>query len=256
MLERLRTKFGKLTQEQASYKVYSIETQYPASRRIFIPIRPIKKLSPGMEPDQKAVQGPGNNKEDNLERSLRRTKRVIRDLALCNRFELFATFTFKADRYDIPKCKSKMANWFKNQQKRNGKFQYLVVAEYHKDGALHFHALIKGYKGKLKPAINSNTGKRIKGRYNLPGYTHGFTDVTKIKQTSEDLGKAANYLCKYITKDMPVMFGKNRYWASKQLERPIIIENPQKWYEGKTPDWMHISKHGVTMVFHGAPHAE
>src|SRR5690606_37057624 len=106
--------------------------------------------------------------------------------------------------------------------KRNGKFEYLIIPEFHKDMALHFHALIKGYKGKIKKAINPKTNKPLtkNGRliYVFPGYTSAFNNVQKIEQTPESHKKVGSYIRKYITKDMPILFGKNRYWASNSLK--------------------------------------
>lgn len=43
--KRLESLFGPLTQLQASYNVYAIETIYPTYTKIFIPHSPIEKLS-------------------------------------------------------------------------------------------------------------------------------------------------------------------------------------------------------------------
>lgn len=239
--------FKKQTFQQASYKVLAIETQYLYSRRIFIPNTPIDKLHDGFELVNKITRtGNVSSKEDNQDRSIRRTRGSIRDITQCNKFELFVTFTFspnKTNRFDIDECKRKMSNWLKNQLKRNGKFEYLIIAEYHKNKALHFHALIKDYPGKVKKAKDS-----VKN-YSFPGFRLGFTNVRKIKQTPDDISRVGNYISKYITKDMVVLFGKNRYWASKTLKRPTVRYNPPEWYKGIKPDWQHVSEYGTTMIF-------
>ncbi len=242
--------FKKQTFQEASYKVYAKETQYPHSSRIFIPKQPYSKLKEGMESETKTSIGKGITDNDNLERSLRRTKSKIRDIALCNEFELFITLTMKVDRQDINKSKTKVINWFKNQQKRNGKFEYLAVPEFHKDKkSLHYHSLLKGYTGEVVQAVSPKTGEILNNKYNLKSYTLGFSDVRKIKQTPDDFNRVANYITKYVTKDMPLLFGKNRYWASHSLKRPIVIENPPEWYKDKKPDWQYESEYGTTMIF-------
>ncbi|MDO4611507.1 MAG: hypothetical protein Q4B34_01455, partial [Candidatus Saccharibacteria bacterium] len=91
--------------------------------------------------------------ETPLERSVRRTKKRIRDYILCNEFAIFATFTFRDNRYDIEEKRRQMSNWLKNQQKRNGNFKYIAIPERHADGALHFHILLTDYSGKISEAI-------------------------------------------------------------------------------------------------------
>lgn len=198
-------------------------------------------------PKKLGVRGkvPLENKEKNQERSIRRTKKVVTELALCNLFDLFATFTFdqlKKNRYDFEACSKSIENWFKNQKKRNGKFRHIIVAEQHKDGAYHFHALLGGYSGVL-----IDSGTKINGRtaYNLKGYTLGFTTAIKVDNPE----KISTYLVKYIKKGMVLFPGKKRYWASHGLKKAEVIDNPEPWYVGKTPDWSHISVNGVTMVF-------
>ena len=113
-----------------------------------------------------------------------------------------------------------MANWLRNQRKKLGKFDYLIVSEFHKDGkALHFHALMGNYKGKLIPS-----GKTTKGRptYYFPDYTLGFNSVVKI----DNIEKVSSYVRKYITKDMPQFPGQHRFWSSTGLKRPQLIDNP------------------------------
>jgi len=83
-------------------------------------------------------------------KSIQRTKTRISDYVLTNKFDLFVTFTFATDRQDQKKVKTKLNTWLKSQQKQHGKFQYLLIPEFHKDGkSIHFHGLFANYKGKL-----------------------------------------------------------------------------------------------------------
>lgn len=157
--------------------------------------------------------------EDSLIRSLRRSKQLISDVVLCNDFDLFCTFTFKSDRQNIELCKSKMSNWLQSQRKQWGRFGYLIVPEFHKDGqSLHFHALLQGYNGKLE-----DSGKLINGRtaYNIKSYRNGFSTAVRI----DNRDAVSNYVKKYITKDMPQFNGKKRFWLSTGLNRPLTLHN-------------------------------
>ena len=233
------------TRIEASYKVFSQATYYPNYTKIYTFKNPIDKLLPYMEGTDtkpKKKTSARSNGED-FERSIRRSKRRIKDYVLCNDFELFCTFTFKDNRQNIDRCKSKMSDWLRNQQKRTGKFKYLIVPEFHKDGvSLHFHALIAGYKGVL-----INSGKRINGReaYNLKSYTLGINSVVKI----DNREKVAAYVTKYITKDMPIFWGKHRFWSSNDLVLPTVEDNPKPWYQGKTPLWSKENDYGITAFY-------
>lgn len=236
MFDSTKDIFKSLTYSEASTEVQTQAKYYPGFVRVYIANRPFKKLMPGFELQDKleiTSSVPTLETEDNLERSLRRTRKSIKDYVLCNKFNHFATFTFSKDRKDVDKCKTKMSNWLKNQRKRKGKFKYLIVPELHKDRqALHFHALLEGYKGEIKRSF-THKGKPIiqnsRAVYELPSYTLGFNN---LKFIDDELTKTriAFYIQKYITKDMPVFPNKNRYWISSGLKAPVVEDNPEPWY--------------------------
>lgn len=220
--------------QEENYIVKSVATYYHDKATLYVPNTPYDKYFTGR--DTRKKNGSRNNPELNIERSLRRTRKTIRNYTKINTFDMFATFTFKDDRENINNIKAKMNNWLKNQRKRNGKFEYLIVPEFHGDKkAIHFHALLKNYKGKLVQAINPKTNKPLKqkGRqiYNLKSYTLGFSNVVKIKDNPESHNKIATYISKYITKDNPVFTNKNRYWVSAGLLLPLTEDNPD--WDGK-----------------------
>lgn len=191
--------------------------------------------------------------ETPLERSIRRTKKRVRDYILCNDFAIFATFTFRDNRYDIEEKRQQMSNWLKNQQKRNSSFKYIAIPERHADGALHFHILLTDYPGKIDEAINPKTGKKVSkyGQvvYYFPEYTLGFSNFRLINPSTEDHIKVATYVSKYITKDMPNFKGKKRYFCSQGLINPKLIDNPDEWYKNIKPDWQIKTKNGLIMRF-------
>lgn len=251
--------FKPLTQSEASTTVKVRMIVYPTFIRIIKMKFPFQKLKDGMELRTKHSTTTLNNltnKETCEDRSLRRTRKAIKDYVLCNGFDAFASLTFnklKVDRFDVPKCKKIASNWIKNEQKRKGRFKYLLVCEFHKKceecvenqvetcthpdrpKALHFHILLKDYNGNLAQAINTKTGKELKGQFTISSFTSGYTNLKKIDKNTNPTFIAL-YLQKYITKDMPRIFGKNRYWASSNLKKPIIIDNPEPWYELCNPD--------------------
>lgn len=191
------------------------------------------------------------DRESNLERSVRRSKRTVYDLVLCNPFELFATFTIAEDRYDDQKSKEKIINWHHNQRARNGKFQYLIVPERHKDGALHFHSVIAGYKGKLKQSYGPREKPIIKYEkpvYEFPEYKSGFSSVQEIGNEKTDRSMVATYITKYITKDIENVTYQKRYWTSNGLLRPITEDNPD-WISSVKPDIIYENEFGQMLIF-------
>ena len=177
---------------------------------------------------------------DWLEKSINRTKTKISDYVLCNKFSHFATFTFSPekvkDRHDFVEMSALFRQWLnteqKNHERNHGfKFKYLIVPERHKDGAWHFHALLENYQNACadfysskNPFITVNeikTAKRFAYRKYIVRYTLGRSEIAPIR----DKTKMANYIKKYITKELITEPNAKRFWASRNLERPEIIEN-------------------------------
>lgn len=153
--------------------------------------------------------------------SLQRTKTTISDYVSANDFDLFVTFTFDpklVDSMDEKLAKSKMDNWLSNSRRSSPSFAYIIVAEYHKSGAIHFHGVFANYLGSL---TDSHRRKNAKAIYNLEKWKYGFSTATKI----ENKEKTSNYIKKYITKEMIIIGNKKRYWASKNLKKPIKTYN-------------------------------
>lgn len=164
-----------------------------------------------------------------------------------------------------------MIGWLKRQRKHDKSFQYAIVAELHKrceqciglytktcihddsPKALHFHALISGYKGRLIRAINPKTGKPLVKKhrkvYDFPNYTLGNSEVYIIGDTEEDRIRSGFYLLKYLKKDMPTFKSKKRYWVSRGLDKPLTIENPEEWYLAITPDHIIKGDYGKFLFF-------
>lgn len=240
----------------SSSTIFAKVTYYPHKVRVFIPTIPFsrsKDSSSSITIDD-LNDDCENKNELNLERSLRRTKKRISDYILCNRFELFVTFTFAENRQDVNEKRRQMSDWLKNQRNRNGKFDYLIVPEFHKDKqSLHFHALFYGYCGSIAKSINLNTGKIVtqKGQpvYTLPEYTLGFSNAKRIILSDDSSSRLSHYVKKYITKDMPIFFNKQRYWASKGLKLPKIQYNPEPWFTCFKPDWEMENDFGRIMEF-------
>lgn len=158
-------------------------------------------------------------KEDTIYRSCNRTKKAVYDIARSDNWEWFVTFTFngeKVARYDYESCVKKLSYWLNNMRKKYPEMKYIVVPEQHEDGAFHFHGLFKNVDGFVFDGHYDKKGRKV---YNWISYNWGWTTATII----DDYRKASSYLCKYITKDLcAVTEGKKRYWASRNVNRPVV----------------------------------
>ena len=151
------------------------------------------------------------NSEEIKRPSLSRTKRNIRELALCNDFEYFATFTVNSencDRYSLNDVQDKLKKVLHKIKRNNKDFAYLIITEKHKDGAFHFHGLVKGINDLF---VNDN-GYLFSKIFNDE---LGFNSFSKIK----DYTKCCNYITKYITKDCIKNSHNQIYISSRGLKK-------------------------------------
>lgn len=198
-----------------------------------VPGRRIREKNPF---DENLVQEV-NNFEQSLENvrevSLIRTKAKVYNYAKCNDWDFFVTLTFsnkKVDRYDYDDCSKKLKSWLDWLRRRSSGLSYIIVPEQHKDGAWHFHGLVAGleeseieWTGKYVIKKVRKAGERVKfiktdrKIFRIGHYKLGWMTATEI----EDKQRVVSYITKYVTKDMMKgLFGKKRYWASRNLELP------------------------------------
>lgn len=156
------------------------------------------------------------NEIDNKVRSTRRSKQSIYNIARANVWEYFATFTFKEDRYNYDICKKHIQTYLNNLKKRKcSELEYLAVPEQHKDGAYHFHALLKGVN---KDVLCDSWEK---GRLMLKSWKYGISQCEEVKDTN----RVAMYISKYITKDLVnTVKGRQRYLCSNGCKRADELE--------------------------------
>lgn len=168
-----------------------------------------------------------------LSESLGRSKRMVRELAVCNPWEYFVTLTIngeKADRYTLNAVIKKLGKWLNNYNSRKGtSVKYLLIPEQHKDGAWHLHGLLMGLPiSHLRPfQLQERLPLRIKqllrdGRsiYDWPAYAESFGHVTVEPVLSAE--RCAGYISKYITKELlesSISLNAHVYYSSHGLQR-------------------------------------
>lgn len=148
--------------------------------------------------------------------SVLRARRKVFDIALLNSFDYFFTFTLdktKIDRYDVPAIKKKLIKYLNNMQQRYN-FRCLLIPEYHKDGALHFHGLCSGDLKLVDSGKRTDKGQVI---YNVPQWRLGFSTAMELYG---DYTVVCKYITKYISKDFKKIFGKFYYTCGDLVREP------------------------------------
>jgi hypothetical protein len=165
--------------------------------------------------------------------SFKRSKNAIFEIAAANEWSYMVTFTVdsdKCDRYDREAVKKAFSAWLYDMSKRKG-LKALIIPEYHKDKAVHFHGLINGslemvhsgtYKieGEKKPVKESTLRRRgltpqadnVKDVFNVKGYKLGFSTALPL---DGNVTRISYYMTKYCTKDLEKIFGSYYFCVGK-----------------------------------------
>ena len=173
----------------------------------------------GWEAREPRVSSVSGTRGSGSDRSMRRARSKLRDIARSTDFEWFITFTLdraKIDRYDTAEIVRKLNIWLDNRVRRNG-LSYVLVPEHHKDGAIHFHGLINdALSGYMVDSGHCDLdGHRI---YNLASWGYGFSTAIQLYG---DYRRAVGYVCKYIGKQAEKIGGR-WYYSGGKLGRPTI----------------------------------
>ena len=169
--------------------------------------------------------------DSKLPAALSRARKVVLELALCNTWEYFCTFTIskdKHDRYDLGNWHKKFTQWLRDLRKKGYNIQYLLVPERHPtSGAWHMHGFLTGVSEMLVTfAEERKKGLKIPdklvngGFWDWPEYREkfGFCSFGFIR----DRVAASFYVVKYLTKDLQsdsMDVGLHLYYASQGLNR-------------------------------------
>lgn len=142
-----------------------------------------------------------------------RRKRRVKEIALCNDFQYFATFTVSSkldycNRYDLEECCFTIKKMMKAYKRKFKDFSFVYVCEKHKDKAYHFHGLVKGM-GDLYWNKNGYQNSEFFDKL-------GYNSFSKIK----DYNKSCNYITKYISKDPIIVESGYLYFNSRGLKKP------------------------------------
>lgn len=171
------------------------------------------------------------NKKINKMRSKRRSKEKVFNMCILNEWDYFITLTFSKDkvkdRYDLEELKKTTLLYFKRLQKNHG-IKYLLIPELHKDGALHWHGLIRDTNNKVKMVSANTTSCSNREVFNICSWSDnkGFNTAVKIDKDDLSRSKVSSYISKYITKGNKLF--RNYYYCSKDL-----LNEPKILYDEK-----------------------
>jgi len=208
------------------------------------------------EPDPEAARA-------NLARAARRAATAVRDYALANDFRWFVTLTLdreKIDRYDVGEVTRKLNRWLSNLVQRDG-LRYVLVAERHKDGAVHFHGLVNDVPGFVSSGTWNVPGhkKPIRPRsqrqavlwaeagaeegyhevFNWHKWPYGFSTGIELYGSYE---RAVGYVTKYIRKQTEGpearKVGGRWYYSGGALRKPEVelVQLDTRWMQENCPD--------------------
>lgn len=170
--------------------------------------------------------------------NLSRARSTIYELALCNDWEWFFTFTLdptKYDRTDLKKFRKDLSRFIRNYRSKKGaNVKYLLVPEQHSDGeSWHMHGFLMGLPEshlklfRLEDHLPYYIRRKLsegQAVYDWDSYhkKFGFCDIEPIR----DLEATAKYATKYISKSMDsgvIEAGGHLYYASQGLKRAVKI---------------------------------
>ena len=180
----------------------------------------------------------GTVNDSKLENNLCRAKSTVRELALCNDWDYWCTFTLSPDkqnRYDLEAFVKKFSEFIHNYNRRcdpEDKVKYLLVPEKHQDGAWHMHGLIKGIR--KKDLYKNQNGYLSWKQYDSK---FGFISMDGIRNKEA----ISNYILKYVTKDTLRSVSKlnaHAFYSSKNLNRSMEVYRGSAQFKGQW-DWEH-----------------
>lgn len=188
---------------------------------------PVFRCSPPPRGDEFKYDG-------KLSASKSRARKIVLELALCNLWKYFCTFTLdktKYDRYDIKRFHKDFTQWIKDQRKKypDVNISYLLVPEQHQDGAWHMHGLFSDISillnsfDQMKQAGYNVPEKLVKGNYYCwldCWKKFGFNSLGLIKEPVA----VGFYVSKYIFKQLDetaLSVGDHLYYCSRPLNRAV-----------------------------------
>lgn len=158
--------------------------------------------------NKSSISKKNHDTTDNRDYALKRAKNEIRRVINSNHdiLDKFVTLTFKENEQDLDYCNYEFKKFIQRLKYQYPSLEYIVVVEFQKRGAVHYHMLCNlGY-------IKNKTLQHI--------WLNGFVKINRIDRV-DNVGA---YVVKYMQKDIndTRLKGRKSYFKSKGLKQPII----------------------------------
>jgi len=152
----------------------------------------------------------GEKRDDHILRARRQIRRLIE--ANVVQLPIFITYTFKKNIESLEEANPLLTKHLKELQRRYGKLKYLVVPEFQKRGAVHYHVIffnlpyIKNLKIKLQKL-----------------WPYGFSQVKAIRKVRSIGAYVSKYLQKSINDSRTTR--RKSYFCSRNLRKPLELRD-------------------------------
>lgn len=172
-----------------------------------------------------------NHYDYKLDASLSRARRVVLELALCNEWSFFCTFTIsksKYDRTDLDAWYKAFNQFIRDTRKKSGlDIRYVLVPEKHADGSWHMHGMFSDISPLLTSfadllAVGEDVPVHLakSGYFNWVAYQKkfGFCSFGPIRNAVA----CGFYVTKYVSKSLSESVsavGRHLYYSSQGLNR-------------------------------------
>lgn len=180
----------------------------------------------------------GYKHDDKLPQAISRARRVCLELALCNDWKWFATFTIAKDNYDrknLDGFYERFSEWLKYQKKKYQlRIPYLLVPEQHGDGSWHMHGFFNSdidrflvsFKDQYEAGADIPYKLVRKDYFNWPDYQKkfGFCSFGEIRNHDATAFYATKYISKSFLGDAPRV-GLKLYYCSQGLNRSQFLDS-------------------------------
>lgn len=176
--------------------------------------------------------------DSKLNNNITRARNQIYELACCNQWDLFVTFTIdskKFNRQDLEKYHKAFVIFLRDYGKKYGiKIQFLLIPELHNDGnSWHIHGLFYGlpishlHQFQIGDVMGKKLAEKVKNGdivYNWLPYQNkfGFCSLEPIKNHEA----ISRYITKYINKDLSksvTELNAHLYYRSRNLNKATTI---------------------------------
>ena len=149
---------------------------------------------------------------EHLLRAAIRAKKLVRQKTIMMGADRMLTLTYKENMQELDLGWQHFKAFIRGCRKYYGEFPYIVVPEYQKRGAVHFHLALNKYYSVV--VLRAIWKKAINGEGNV--------DITSPRKGGQwNRQKISRYISKYITKGLEDgIANKRRYATSKNITMP------------------------------------